>query len=167
MAEPRALSGFQRYLAAKRSVDDRALNRVVWAQLQQELATRPLPRTLRILELGCGIGTMVERLLEWGLIDQAHYLGIDAEPENIAVAGPRLEGWAGLHGFRTLIQPDSLRLQRGQQDWQVRFVCADLVDDWLPKAPAGGYDLLIAQAFLDLVDIPAILPQLTRLLAPH
>ena len=52
-----------RYLAAKKSVDDRALNGQVWQHLVAALprATPQLP--LRILEVGAGIGSMVERLL--------------------------------------------------------------------------------------------------------
>ena len=62
---------FPRYLAAKKSVDDRALNRRVWETLAQSLpAASPAP--LRVLEVGAGIGTMLERLLESGLLLPAY-----------------------------------------------------------------------------------------------
>ena len=58
---------FVRYLEAKKPTDDRALNGRVWEALSEALATRRSLQPLRVLELGCGIGTMLERALERGL----------------------------------------------------------------------------------------------------
>ena len=74
-------SSFTRYLAAKKSLDDRSLNRHVWEALMRAVRIRPDSSPLRVLEVGCGIGTMVERLLAWGLLTRADYTGIDAEAE--------------------------------------------------------------------------------------
>ena len=51
-----------RYLAAKKSVDDRALNWQVWQHLVAALPRATPQQPLRILEVGAGIGSMVERL---------------------------------------------------------------------------------------------------------
>ncbi len=59
---------FSRYLTAKRTVDDRALNRQVWHTLRENLPRR---NRLRVLEIGGGIGTMVERIADWGLTESA------------------------------------------------------------------------------------------------
>ena len=73
---------FTRYLAAKRSVDDRALNRHVWQTLAEALgAAAPADRPLRVLEVGAGIGTMVERCIEWGLFTRAEYTAVDSEEQ--------------------------------------------------------------------------------------
>jgi 2-polyprenyl-3-methyl-5-hydroxy-6-metoxy-1,4-benzoquinol methylase len=93
---------FPRYLAAKKSVDDRALNRFVWEQLITTLSAIKFDRSVRILEVGCGIGTMVERLLEWGLAGDVHYLGIDSQDENIQVAKTRLPAWGKANGFQVM-----------------------------------------------------------------
>ncbi|MBN1668267.1 MAG: class I SAM-dependent methyltransferase [Anaerolineales bacterium] len=160
------LSGFQRYLAAKKSVDDRALNRPVWEALRSRVAGRRSSEPLRILELGCGIGTMVERLLEWGLSDQAHYLGIDEQPDNITAAWQRLPVWAGQRGFSAISATDGLALKSGKSHWQASFAVADALDFCCRPEQAAGYDLVIAHAFLDLIDIPQFLPWLAQLLAP-
>src|SRR5260370_37157508 len=55
-----------RYLAAKKSVDDRALNWQVWQRLVTALPRATPQQPLRILEVGAGIGNMVERLGAWG-----------------------------------------------------------------------------------------------------
>jgi hypothetical protein len=56
-------SGYARYLAAKTTVDDRALNRHVLAELRR-LMPAGAPR---VLEVGAGLGTMVARLMDWGV----------------------------------------------------------------------------------------------------
>jgi ubiquinone/menaquinone biosynthesis C-methylase UbiE len=89
-------SSFPRYLAAKKSVDDRALNRRVWETLGQSL---PGGRPLDFLEVGAGIGTMLERMLDWRLLSDACYTGIDAQAENIAAAQERLAGYSRQRGF--------------------------------------------------------------------
>ena len=64
---------FTRYLASKRTVDDRALNRQVWQTLADAVdGARPPDRPLRVLEVGAGIGTMVERCVEWGLFTRSN-----------------------------------------------------------------------------------------------
>ena len=72
---------FTLYLAAKKSVDDRSLNFHVFNSLKRSLDTFTNPRPLRVLEVGCGLGTMVERLLDWGLLGRPGvYTGIDLQP---------------------------------------------------------------------------------------
>ena len=73
---------FTRYLAAKKSVDDRALNRHVWHSLAQAVSPAVQNGPVQVLEIGAGIGTMVERLVEWGLLHRATYTAIDAEPRS-------------------------------------------------------------------------------------
>ncbi|MFN2277184.1 MAG: hypothetical protein ACK2UR_06180, partial [Candidatus Promineifilaceae bacterium] len=75
---------FVRYLAAKKTIDDRALNKDVWQWLRQVLPQQP-----DILEVGAGIGTMVERLIV-GDVQWSAYTAIDNQPANIAAARSRL-----------------------------------------------------------------------------
>ena len=67
---------FTRYLAAKKTVDDRALNHRVWQSLSAALPPFPPGTPLRLLEIGAGIGTMLERMLAWDLLSNAEYTGI-------------------------------------------------------------------------------------------
>ena len=90
---------FTRYLAAKKSLDDRALNRHVWHSLTQAMSPAAADRPVQVLEIGAGIGTMVERLVEWGLLQQATYTAIDADAETIVESRRRLPAWMLEHGF--------------------------------------------------------------------
>jgi SAM-dependent methyltransferase len=142
---------FPRYLAAKRSVDDRALHRGVAGALRAELAARAAPGRdlLRVAEVGAGIGTMVERALEWGLFPHGarmHYVALDAAAENVDAARARL---AGLPPWLDLC-----------------LETADLHAWAAAPAHARRYDLLIANAVLDLLDLDAALPALAGVLRP-
>jgi hypothetical protein len=154
-------------------VDDRALNRTVWERLVAALPPAgQLSQPLQVFEVGAGIGTMVERFLAWLPARAIAYTALDALPENIAAAGRRLPVWAAAHGFstaqdasgRVLLARDPPDGSPGAPFGQVTWVAADLFDD--AARPRGLADLLIAHAFLDLMDVPATLPTLFSLLQP-
>jgi SAM-dependent methyltransferase len=155
---------FQRYLSAKKSVDDRALNRRVWERMAASL---PSGRPLQVLEMGAGIGTMVERMLDWGALRHAEYTAIDSMPENIAAARLRLARWGEQHSLRvSQPMPDRLLLEGAGVRLSVRLLAIDLFDFIREHARTRHWDLLVAHAFLDLVDIPSTLPQLVNLVHP-
>jgi SAM-dependent methyltransferase len=161
---------FTRYLAAKKRVDDRALNLRVWQTLVQSLTAAAGGEPLRVLEVGAGIGTMLERALAWGLLARADYTGIDQDPGNVAYAHDRLPRWGEEQGYQVSSNPGSWRFEKGNQSVTARLQQANLYDflERETQAESGRqtWDLLIAHAFLDLVDVPSTLPALFELLAP-
>jgi SAM-dependent methyltransferase len=157
---------FTRYLAAKKSVDDRALNQHVWRSLVRALPGAEAAIPLTILEVGAGIGTMVERLLDWGLLAHATYTAIDAEPLNIEEARRRLPGWAASRAFNVEQAQGKMRFRGGEQQVSLDLEAIDLFDLINRVRGQRAWDLLIAHAFMDLVDVPATLPALFPLLRP-
>lgn len=142
---------FIRYLAAKKDLDDRSLNRHVRETLARHLLeTRKTP-PFRVLEVGCGIGTMLERLLDWQLLPEAAYTGIDFHPGNIAEARARHQSYAAARGADLAVA--------------AKFEAIDLFDFLAREPGRGTWDLIVAHAFLDLVDLEATLPGLLALLA--
>ena len=129
---------FARYLSSKKTVDDRALNKDVWEWLRKNM-----PESPAILEVGAGIGTMVERLAAGGVVGCGHITAIDNQPANIASARQRL---------RHLPPELSLELET-----------IDLFD-FIAREQGREWDVLIAHAFLDLMDVAATLPPLLALL---
>jgi len=150
-------SGYARYLTAKTTVDDRALNRQVLAQLGR-LVPAGAPH---MLEVGAGLGTMVTRLLDWGVIGAGEYVLLDADRQLLDCSLRWLRDWAAARGARTDLLPDGLQVG----DLRVRLVHAEL-GSYLQAAHREPADVLIANAVLDLVDVPAVLPGLLRLLVP-
>jgi SAM-dependent methyltransferase len=158
---------FTRYLAAKKSVDDRALNRHVWQRLTQAMSQAASDGPVQVLEIGAGIGTMVERLVEWGLLRQAAYTAIDVDPETIAESHQRLPVWMVGHGFD--VREESLTRQcfrRNEQEIVVETEIIDLQSFIARTQGRRAWDLLIAHAVLDLLHIPSMLPSVLSLLRP-
>ncbi len=152
---------FPRYLLAKQTVDERALNQHVFNALCQVLPRRPL----RIIEVGGGNGTMIPRLWKWNLLQQAEYTLVDELPENIASAEAALPLWAETTGLSVeRSAPRSLRFSAPPRELRLNLTQAD-VFDYIHSAPRPA-DLLIAHAFLDLLPMPASLPRLFSLLQP-
>ena len=133
---------FLRYLTAKKTVEDRALNNFVWNKMANKLKQGPM----KVLEIGAGIGSMIERLHNQGLLDNIELTAIDYDPDHIEI----VKDWAAAHDqlaitLETIDVFDFIAREQGQQQW----------------------DMVIAHAFLDLVDIPHTLPQIFSLLKPE
>ena len=162
-----AAPDFIRYLAAKKGLDDRSLNRQVWEALVRAVQCRRDSSPLRVLEVGCGIGTMIERLLDWGLLTRAAYTGIDVEAGLIRAAAERLHGYAAARQANLSVESDgAMVFSTPVQDVRVRLEAADLFDFLDREQGKAAWDLLVAHAFLDLIDLAATLPRLLSRLAP-
>jgi len=134
---------FVRYLAVKQTVDDRALNAHVYETLRAALPPGPI----EVLEAGAGTGAMLERLAGRGLLAAGgRYTAIDADPANVAAGIQRV-------GERPL-------------PVEVEWVVADVFAFARRERGRRAYDLLLAHAFLDLMDAPRLLPELFALLRP-
>ena len=148
---------YARYLAAKTTVDDRALNRHVLAELRR-LMPAGAPQ---VLEVGAGLGTMVARLMDWGAVGAGEYILLDADRQLLDCSRRWLRDWAATRGLRSDVLPDGLQVG----DLRIRLVHAEL-GSYLTAAHGSLADVLIANAVLDLVDVPAVLPGLLRQLVP-
>jgi hypothetical protein len=149
---------FPHYLLAKQSVDDRALNKTVIDALKANLPAEPIA----IIEVGAGIGTMLTRLLRWGLVAKTNYILVDEMAGNIAAAREWIPLWAVEAGLSVeRIEQDLLRVFDQTRDARIQFECADVFD--FIKRNRAPADLLIAHAFLDLLPIPESMPKLLSL----
>ncbi len=152
---------FPRYLLSKASVDERALNRQVYAAL---LASRPAGSIL-IMEAGAGIGTMLTRLMRWGFLQKAEYVAVDEMAENIEYARDWIPRWAAENRLQIeIIDANRLRLFDDLRDVRLTLQQADIFD-FIESHPPKS-DLLIAHALLDLFRLPESLPRLFSLIKP-
>jgi SAM-dependent methyltransferase len=149
-----------RYLLSKRSVDDRALHRGVLDALQAALGE--LERPLRVLEVGAGAGTMLPRLAEWGVLSSAEYTLVDRDGAALAEARQHFER----SGAVAPVDPERLRFSRGSAVFDVRFVHADATAFLADPKHAHSFELVTANAVLDLMHLPSIVPALWRALTP-
>lgn len=157
---------FTRYLSAKRTVDDRALSQHVWQTLAENLAAISSQKTLQVLEIGCGIGTMLVRLLEKGLLRNAEVTAIDALPENISCAHQQLVEWGDSQDYLVEYVDGGLVLTGQGRKVKFKLEAIDLFNFIHREAGQHSWDLLVAHAFLDLVNITSALPQIFTLSRP-
>jgi hypothetical protein len=119
---------------------------------------------MTVVELGSGIGTMVERLLGRRLLSRFSYRGIEAQPRLAQLAARRLPAWGRKHGYSVVRRPGRLVLRRQADEVRLAFVAADALQ--VARRQRGTADLLMAHAFLDLLDLPTALPALLGMLRP-
>jgi len=153
------------YLEVKRAIDDDSLNPQVWSALSNWLAEQS-QRPLRILEIGAGVGTMIERLLNASILERGRYTAVELEAPFQAVAFRRLQTWSARHGTHCSIDSPSRCFIKGQQhDLSIDWLSVDILR--LPEILASErFDLLIGHAVVDLLPVPECLPGLLKLLRP-
>lgn len=124
------------YLEAKRNLDDRSMNKQVWdafCSAARRLAEER--RSLRIVEIGAGSGSMIERLASWNLLPElgglsrVTYVTVEPQELHIPTLRTRLKEREELASYETF---------RGT------------VDEYLSQTGEGEADILIAHAVLDL-----------------
>ncbi len=160
-------SGFDpRYLAAKKTIDDRALNHHVWETLRQALPQNTGNEPMNILEIGAGIGTMLERMVDRELLTgPVTYMATDSDPGQLRAARNYLVHWAKKRGH-VLTWSGAHRARLSSTRADIALVLEPASAEELADCPdsQGPFHLLVAHAVLDLVDFPAVLPRLfTRL----
>jgi len=149
---------FPHYLLSKQSIDDRALNKDVLTAMRANLPAQ----TIRIIEVGAGIGTMLRRLMRWKVIERAEYILVDEMAENIEYASAWIPQFASEAGLRVESGGQhQLRVFDEAHDVRIRLEWRD-VFDFIQKNQEPA-DLLIAHAFLDLLPMPESLPKLLSL----
>jgi SAM-dependent methyltransferase len=156
---------FERYLAAKETVDDRALDRRVLGRVRADVADRS---GARVLDAGAGTGAFARRFLAWDDRPDCTYVAVDDDPALLSTARERILDHARALGFAASVvdptagpAPDAategaptvaaLRL-RGPARIDVRLVAGDA----RTVAAAGEWDVLVAQAFVDLLSLDGV-----------
>jgi SAM-dependent methyltransferase len=152
---------FQRYLTAKKSVDDRALNQYVWQAFTQRLAELEGLPEIQILELGGGIGTMFQRLVEGSALSRALYVLVDEQAENLGHARKILAEWAARQGLDYRLAGEMLEFRGGGSRLDLALVKDD-IHRYLRGCETARFDLVVASAVLDLLDVPPILVEMKR-----
>ncbi|WP_276272902.1 class I SAM-dependent methyltransferase [Haloarcula litorea] len=143
-----------RYLDAKRTVDDRALDRRV-----RDAVLARLPDAPAVVEFAPGTGATVPRLLDWG-VTGGTYRGVERDPELVAHGREARADELAADGYRVERTDDGFRAG-ADPGLDVSFTVGDAL-----AVDEGAADLLVAQAFADLVPPDDLLAAVDRALAP-
>ena len=176
---------FERYLAAKRTVDGRALNRGVLDRLETALAdaggtngdeaigsgadeseadeSEADDGRVAVLDVGAGIGGALEHLLERDVLPpRVDYTLLDARGANVAAAREHLPRWATDRGYAVTATDAGFDIAGTDIDVALSFVVGDAFE----HVETGRWDLLVGQAFLDLFDARRAFDALCGALVP-
>ena len=153
------------FLTAKRTVEDRALNRRVWERFVTGLADRASDGNdpVRIVEIGAGTGSMIARLADWEVLPQTvSYRAVDLDADTLEIARMRLPERLRTAGYTVDDGADQL-VARQQGDGVDRRIEITLeVGDGF--AIDDEADAVISAAVLDLVDLQLAVEDLKDLL---
>ena len=177
---------FRRYLRAKRTVDDRALDRRLVGLLRERLAERAsgTQRTgraaeteragrasgpLRVLEVGAGVGTMVARLIDWEVLPpgRTEYVAVDRDADTLSGLVPFLREWAADRGDVSVADAGSpadgetLVVESADRTVAVEPVVADAAA--YAESAASEPDAVIGTALLDVIGLDRLDPLLGAL----
>lgn len=156
-------NAYIRYLTSKKAVDDRALDPGVWDAMRLALPGG----TIRVLEVGGGIGTMVERAIDWDLAPAMDYTLTDVNPGFVETFERRIGPWCRRRGLLVEETPEGairLRGPTGESTLHTSLVDLMTPSSW-PDADLG-WDLIIAHGVMDLVDIDGALEAFSLWLKP-
>jgi len=126
---------FERYLRSKATIDDRSLNHDVREIVRARVTKHRGP--LSVLEIGGGVGTMVDRMIGWGMLRDCRYTIVDIDAEFMPAIEQSRERWAE-HGV-------DVRAERAA------------IEDWLKGPHVPEFDLIIAHAVLDVVNSESVI----------
>lgn len=155
------------YLAAKKTIDDRALNQYVWKSLHTSLRqidglTGKNDEPLQVLEIGAGIGTMLARIVDRQLFTgPVSYFFTDNDPIQLQAARSYLSCWAKTSGLSLSWSGEySGRLISPGADISLYLEHSSIEELADRTSPPGPFHLIFAHAVLDLVDFTVVLPRL-------
>jgi SAM-dependent methyltransferase len=163
VTDPRPDSfSFERYLAAKESVDDRALHRPTLDRFRREATALAADRDgpLRVAEAGAGLGAACRRFLaDEGFPARLHYTMVERRPSLVTGARESLREWAdSREGVAVTEVPptsavasEALRVTRPAGEATVEFVAGDAFEVF--ASADRSWDALVAAAFVDLVPL--------------
>jgi len=125
------------------------LSQRVLDSLRGQLATR---NSLRVLEIGAGIGTMPARLIDLGIIAKAEYMMLDSDLSSLERGWEYLDEWASSRGIESTVMEDGMKLTGNGIDCEIRGVHKDAIE-FARTWNGRPFGLLIAHLFLDLIDV--------------
>lgn len=170
---------YARYLQAKRSIDDRALNKDVFEEFCTALNDVQEKSRLRIVDIGAGTGAMLHRLLDrsdlFAGYSAVEYTMVDVKADVLHLArkllydtsteilssttrSPTLNDSSSVHHLGLVAQsqnPEDVIIP-GSPVVTVQFRQADALSFLLKHS--GSFDAVIAAAFLDLISLDITVP---------
>jgi len=150
------------YLAAKKTIDDAALNLHVLQTMKHALHSEQREEPLQVLEIGAGIGTMFARLVERDVFSgRLVYRLTDNDYKLLLAAKKYLTEWAQKQKL-VLSWPAEQRGYLITSTAEITVILGelDIFKTKKHKDLRGVCDLIVVHGVLDLFDFQQVLPSL-------
>ena len=141
-------SELEEYFEAKAFVDDNSLHEPT-KSLFLALADSVKGR---VLDLGCGSGKMLERLLKWGIPESTVYVGVDSDP---GVLEPFERTFKALFG-QVQTNANDNRIEITAPGGIQILLYTQGAEDFLREQ--DQFEVITSCSFFDLVDVYSVLP---------
>jgi len=164
MSDNGNISGYARYLEAKRTVDERAVNHYVWRRFIEKLNAIESDNPLHLLEIGAGTGSTFFKVLDSVSHTSIIYRVVDIEDAHINALKHKLKCWAEYKGGNVVEYSDRVIVNIAGKSIDVRVNVDDIVRYLQIGTDSLLYDAIIGQAVLDLFNIDNLLMLLTNVL---
>jgi len=156
---------YLRYLKSKESVDRRSLSSHVYNRLFSLLKEMYSKEgTINVLDVGAGLGSSFKRLLPGIPTPSIDYTVIDIEPSHVEVAEQEITLWLKDEGYSIEKRGASVVGKCGEQTVELKFVTGDALA--YGRRHTDAFDLIVGQAFLDILPLDDALNSLFNALRP-
>jgi hypothetical protein len=106
---------------------------------------------------------MVSRLSDWGVLKDADYTLIDRDRASLEAAQAQLQEWAGTSA---VFSDGQLLIGGPERDLRVKLVHGNILEHVVASENRGRYDVVLANAVLDLLELKPALERIWRACKP-
>lgn len=146
-------SDYIRYLACKERIDDKSINPMVFDSLKK--AVSHLPR-LRAIDCGTGIGSMIRRLIDWGLVNGGEILGIDNDEDILTAGTEYFRDWSRVRKSKVSIENQRkgiFRVDLKESGIGIELINMDIYQVTQQSPLRSGFDIITGNSLMDIVNI--------------
>lgn len=153
---------FHNYLEAKLSVDDRSLNKEIFARFLSYVRSRATPS---IIDIGTGTGAMLRRIIQAGVPPGTCLFGLDPDDRLLKTAQREIAGLLSRRGYNVRRAPLHVTAKNTTGSVSVHLMAGDLLDPSLPqRLGRRKFDAVTANALMDMLPVEDALVAVSRLL---
>ncbi len=142
-----------RYLACKEEVDDKSINMRVFDSLKKAVLHFPY---LKIMDCGTGIGSMIRRLIEWGLINGGEIVGIDNDESLLTTAAEYFRAWDKVRKCNVSVgnqKEGMFQWDVGEGRVHIKLINMDIYQVTKESDFKSGFDIITGNSLMDIVNI--------------
>ena len=142
-----------KYLSCKEKVDDKSINMRVFDALKKAVSHSA---HLKIIDCGTGIGSMIRRLIDWGIINSGEIVGIDNDRSFLTAAPEYFKDWGKARRYNVLLgnQRDGMfQVDVNEGAVHIKLTNMDIYQVTRESDFKSSFDIVTGNSLMDIVNI--------------